>query len=79
MAVMAKISTKKPTNRKGKPPVEASNNMVVEKPQVEPKKDLNFKVPASFKTEFKTYAASKGISMTDLLTMMFKEYKSNHS
>lgn len=30
-------------------------------------KGLNFKVPSEFKKEFKVFAATEGISMTDLL------------
>ena len=79
MAVMAKISTKKPTSRKGLPPTidEASNNLEVKQPQTVVKKDLNFKVASDFKTEFKTFAAKRGISMVDLLYQMFEEYKTS--
>lgn len=75
---MAKINSKKPTSRKGLPPVEASNNMVKEKPQVEETKLINFRVNTSFKNELKSYAATNGISMTELLYKMFDEYKTNH-
>ena len=77
---MAKINSKKPTSRKGTPPTieEASNNLEVKKPQVEEFKLINFRVTASFRNELKIYAATKGISMTDLLYKMFEEYKVNH-
>jgi len=43
-------------------------------------KPLNFKVPADFHREFKTYAAARSISMVDLLRRGFdlvkKEYGS---
>ena len=78
---MAKIKSKKPTSRKGAPPTieEASNNLEVNQTPVVERKDLNFKVAADFKTEFKTYAASRGISMVDLLYQMFSEYKQEHA
>lgn len=79
---MAKLNSKKPTSRKGLPPTieEASNNLEVKAPApvVVVKKDLNFKVASDFKTEFKTYASSRGISMVELLNKMFEEYKANH-
>ena len=74
--IMAKINTKKPTSRKGLPPVEASTNMGEVKQ--EEMKLINFRVNASFKNDLKSYAAQKGISMTNLLYKMFEEYKSNH-
>ncbi len=76
---MAKLNTKKPTSRKGLPPTieEASNNLEVSRPEEVLLKALNFKVATDFKTEFKTYASSRGISMVDLLYKMFDEYKNN--
>ena len=38
----------------------------------EPMKPLNFRVPADFHREFKTYAASHGMSMLDLLRNSFE-------
>ena len=72
---MAKI--KKPVfNRKGAPPseIEASINLTREPDQE--LKPLNFKVPAEFKREFKTYATQMDMSMVTLLQACFEFYKS---
>lgn len=77
---MAKIS-KKP-NRKGTPPKleEASTNLTnAPKIQTGIRKDLNFKVDADFKKEFKQYAMDKDMTMHDLLIKMFEYYKTSHS
>ncbi len=79
---MAKIKSKKPTgNRKGLPPQleEASDNLNARKPKVTAaKKDLNFKVDPEFKKRFKTYAATRDISMVELLSAAFEFYEKNH-
>lgn len=77
---MAKISRK--PNRKGTPPKieEASTNLTnLPKKQTGIRKDLNFKVDADFKKEFKQYAMDKDITMHDLLIKMFDYYKTNNS
>lgn len=73
---MAKIS-KPLTNRKGVPPpaFEASTNLTREPDQE--LKPLNFKVPAEFKREFKTYATQMDMSMVDLLQACFEFYRSS--
>ncbi len=73
---MAKI--KKPViNRKGAPPpeLEASTNLTREPDQE--LKPLNFKVPAEFKREFKTYATQLDMSMVDLLQACFEFYRNS--
>lgn len=73
---MAKI--RKPlTNRKGVPPreVEATTNLVRSSDQ--DLRPMNFKVPSSFKREFKTYATELDMSMVDLLQQCFYFYKNN--
>ncbi len=71
---MAKIS-KPIINRKGAPPpeVEASTNLT-RTPDQE-LRPMNFKVPAEFKREFKSYATQMDISMVQLLTTCFEFYK----
>jgi len=36
---------------------------------------LNFKVPASFRKEYKLYAVTKGMTMTELLQLSFSHFK----
>lgn len=38
---------------------------------------MNFKVPAAFKREFKTYATELDMTMVDLLQQCFYFYKNN--
>jgi len=83
---MAKLRKK----TKGAVPVmeEASNNLT---PAVEPVpvrrtptvvvkqqeelKPLNFKVPASFKKEYKQFALDNDLSLVDILKLSFSKYK----
>lgn len=70
---MAKI--KKPTKKtKGTPPLEtnASNNLTKTNPQE--LRPLNFRVPNSFKKEFKQKAVALDISMVELLRRAFEHY-----
>jgi hypothetical protein len=39
---------------------------------------LNFKVAAEFKREYKVYAASRGMTMIDLLEQSYQIYKERH-
>lgn len=73
---MAKI--KRPArSTKGTPPpdFEASTNLSRNSDQE--LKPMNFKVPAAFKREFKTYATEMDMSMVDLLQQCFYFYKNN--
>ncbi len=45
------------------------------KEQGEPILPLNFKVPARFRREFKTYAAAHGMKMNELLQRSFEAYR----
>lgn len=45
------------------------------KEQGEPIEPLNFKVPARFRREFKTYAASHGMKLNELLQRSFEAYR----
>ena len=74
---MEETKIKRPPTRsggkKGSPPTEPSSNL--ERPIEEPKEQLGFRVPASFKHEYKTYASRKRMKMTELLIKSFEEYK----
>lgn len=77
---MAKI-TKKP-NRKGAPPKleEASSNLTnAPIKQTGLTKDMNFKVDADFKKQFKVKATERGMSMVGYLKVIQEYYEINHS
>ena len=71
---MAQIS---PPKRSGKGPPPSIGETVgnLEKPEPSSLKPLNFKVPAAFHREFKSYAVQHGISMLDLLREGFEAVK----
>lgn len=46
-----------------------------EPPQGEIIEPLNFKIPANFRREFKTYAAAHGMKLNELLQRSFKAYR----
>ena len=48
---------------------------VVIKQQQEELKPLNFKVPASFKKEYKQFALDHDLSLVDILKLSFSKYK----
>lgn len=49
----------------------------IENLDIEETKPLQFRIPISLHTEFKIYAAGKGMKMVDLFRLMFEEYKKN--
>ena len=61
-------------NTKGEPPPQNRPSQNLTKPNPEKVAHLNFRVPAGFHQEFKTYAASHGVSMVDLLEHAFRHY-----
>ncbi len=65
MAKIAKPNSAK--RRKGSPPKEESASRNLTKPTNDELKPLNFKIPASFKKEFKQYALDHDITMVELL------------
>lgn len=73
----AKIPTKKARNSKGAPPPESRASANLSKPADGVLMPLNFKVAGDFKIEYKTFAASHGITMNRLLEESFKLYKEN--
>jgi hypothetical protein len=64
----------KPT-RKGDPPPAAATVANLDRPDPAGQAPLSFRVPDNFKREFKTYAAQRGISMTQLLIDGFELVK----
>jgi len=81
---MAKLRKK----TKGAVPLidEASDNLISAEPiitrktpaivkQQEELKPLNFKVPASFKREYKQFALDNDLSLVDILKLSFAHYK----
>jgi hypothetical protein len=74
---MADIPKKRPSP-KGPPPTPAKTVNNLDKPDPAGLAPLNFKVPAEFRREFKTYAAQRGTSMLKLLIEGFELYKQHH-
>ena len=72
---MAKIS--KPS-RKGTPPPEFEASTNLTRTPNEDLRPLNFKVKASFKREFKTYATANDMSMVDTLKEAFDLLKTKY-
>ena len=54
-------------------PVRRASTVVVK--QQEELKPLNFKVPASFKKEYKQFALDNDLSLVDILKLSFSKYK----
>jgi hypothetical protein len=71
---MANISPPK-RSKKGPPPPIEQTVRNLEKPEPTSLKPLNFKVPASFHREFKSYAVQHGMSMLELLREGFEAVK----
>jgi hypothetical protein len=68
---MAKIA--KPKGTKGKPVAQTTDNL-----DTEDLVGLNFKVPASFRREFRTYASEHDMSMRELLEKAFEAYRESY-
>lgn len=72
--------SKVPPKRKGKgdppKPEKATQTGNLEKGGNQELKPMNFKVPAEFRKEFRTYASELDISMVELLRRCFDAYKS---
>lgn len=62
---------------KGEPPKPTQMRANLNTPEPDAPANLNFKVPAEFKRDFKIAAAYKGISQVDLLQEIF-EFWSQH-
>ncbi len=66
---------KKPN--KGEPPTIEETKGNLDKPEPGEIVNLNFKVPAEFKKDFKIAAATYGCSQTELLQRIFKFWTEN--
>jgi hypothetical protein len=76
---MAKIGPPPKRSTKGAPPVaSAPKTANLERPEPGKLKPLNFKVPADFHREFKSYAATRAMSMLDVLREGFRLMKEHH-
>lgn len=64
---------------KGEPPSINEIKANLEKPEPGKTENLNFKVPAEFKRDFKIAAAHRGISLVDLLQETFTYWSQHHS
>lgn len=74
MSDIAKVPAPKRSGKGAPPPVTQTIGNVG-KPEPSALTALNFKVPAEFHREFKTYAARQGISMLELLQEGFRLVK----
>ena len=73
MNLMVKPPKKK--SRKGLPPVELEASINLHTYDPDDLKPLNFKVPATFRKEYKSYATDNDMSMVELLQKSFEVYK----
>ena len=71
----ANIPARKARDTKGTPPPETRPSANLNKPADGVLVPLNFKVAGDFKIEYKTFAASHGMTMQKLLEESFKLYK----
>ena len=60
---------------KGRPPSVGDTARNLSRPEAGQLKPLNFKVPPEFHREFKTFAASHGLAMVDVLREGFEMLK----
>lgn len=68
----------KKASTKGEPPAKVETKHNLSKPDLGKVVALNFRVPASFKKDFKIAAASHGITQSDLLQQAFEEWRQRH-
>jgi len=68
----------KKMSTKGEPPAEIETKRNLSKPDSGKIVALNFRVPASFKRDFKIAAASNGITQSELLQQAFEEWRHRH-
>jgi hypothetical protein len=74
---MAKINRPPRKRTKGAPPPEFEASTNLSRNPDQELRPLNFKVAASFKREFKSYATEMDTSMVDLLQQCFYYFKTN--
>lgn len=71
---MATKTPPPPRNRKGEPPKRSETKSNLVKPEPAKLVDLNFKVSAEFKKNFKIAAATHGIKQKELLQEIFEHW-----
>ena len=76
MNIMVKPPPKR-KSRKGAPPPELSASTNLHTSDPDDLKPLNFKVPATFRKEYKSYATDNDMTMVELLQRSFELYKKN--
>lgn len=64
---------------KGEPPKSVETRSNLETPQADELANLNFKVPAEFKRDFKIAAAQRGITQVELLQEVFAFWSQHRS
>lgn len=65
-------------NTKGEPPTKEETQKNLSKPDMGKIVPLNFRVPASFKRDFKVAAANYGITQSELLQKVFEAWQEKH-
>ena len=65
-------------SHKGEPPTNQETKANLNKPEPGELANLNFKVPATFKRDFKIAAATYGMSQVELLKEIFEFWSENH-
>jgi len=69
LAIPASVTAEEPRAAPGRPP---------EREGEVPLTPLNFRVPAAFRREFKTYAAQHDLKLNELLRRSFEAYRRAH-
>jgi len=77
MTTATKVPPAPKKQREAPPPLQETPQNLEKAPPLE-SETLNFKVTTDFKREFKVYAASRGITMIELLEEGYKLYKQRH-
>lgn len=78
MTVATKVPPAPRRKREAPPPLEEPTSKNLEKTPPLDTETLNFKVTAEFKREYKVYAASRGMTMIELLEQSYQIYKERH-
>jgi hypothetical protein len=73
-ATQTSVAATKAT-KPAKPATKAASPRKAAKPDKVAKKPLNFKVPADFRREFKTYASTHDLKLNRLLELAFESYR----
>ena len=65
------------SSKKGEPPKVSDTRSNLDKPEPGKIVDMNFKVPAEFKKDFKMAAVTRGCTQKDLLMGIFQDWIKN--